>query len=116
MLKEKIDWKLFNDNKLIINLENEIADIVLNKEITFMQKDEYNNYNYQKNTYTRKTQEYTMIINFSDKTCSFDFSREGNCKFDIDCSSNITKDIITLKYKIDDIEVKIQIILKDIKL
>ncbi len=116
MLKDQIDWKLFNDDKLIICLKEEKASIIYNTEITFLQNDEYNNYNYVKNTYTRKTSEYKMIINFNEKTCSFDFGKEGNCKFDVQCSAKTTDDEVVLKYKIDDIEVKIEIKLYDIKL
>ncbi len=102
LMKQKINWQLFDNNKEIISKKNVEAYYEYNKIFIYEEATEKNVYDYKKNTYSRKTNEYEMVIDFSDKTCSFDFGSEGSCTIDIECKSHVKFDEIILEYKIDD--------------
>lgn len=111
-MNQKIDWKLYHDNKLLVSRKNE--EVVYTKEyLKYEKENEYNYVDLIKNIYNRKTDEYDMEIDFNEKTCSFNLEDVGNCKFDIKCNIKVKKKEITLMYQIDDGENKIFIEIKD---
>ncbi len=113
-MNQKIDWQLFSDNELIINMENVPAIFEYSNKLVYNNDSEENSFDYKKNIFTRKTSDINMEINFDTKTCKFIFEEEGNCIFDIECSKNITDELIILEYKIDDSLKKLVIRIKDI--
>lgn len=109
-----IDWLLFSDKKNLICRRNQEAKYEYKKYLIYEKENEYNKLDLVNNIFIRRTTELSMEINFKEKTCKFDFGIEGNCKFDIDCLWEEKKDVIILRYNLDDSKKEIRIILKDL--
>lgn len=104
-----IDWMLFSDNKLLICRKNEESIFELNKSLIYETEKEYNKIDFVKKIFVRKTDELFMEIDFSKKTCKFDFGIEGTCSFDIECSFKYNDEEIELLYSLDDSYKKVSI-------
>ncbi len=108
-----IDWKLFNNNKLLVHRKNVSVIYDYNNKLIYETTDEYNEIDFKMKKYIRRTNELEMIIEFENNICIFDFKEEGNCKIDIKSSFKLDGDDIILKYTIDEDEKKIIINLID---
>ncbi len=115
-MEQKIDWQLFSDGKMIISQKDVIAKYTYKTKLSYGDNGIYNEYDYKKNLFIHKTDEINMEINFNNKTCRFNFEKEGNCIFDIKCNIKISEESIELEYSIDDTLKKLIINIKDIKL
>ena len=62
--------------------------------------------------YNRVAKDYNMEIDFNNNICSFTFSTGESCSLDIESELEIIDNLIKLKYKLDDEEKIIKILLK----
>lgn len=111
-----IDWKLFNENKLLVCRKDEKAVYEDQNVLIYETKSEYNKIDLKKKKFLRKTDDLFMEIDFEKSVCKFDFEEIGTCKFDITCKFIVKKNIVNMIYKIDDEVKKVEITLKNIVL
>lgn len=107
-----MDWQLLVDNKLTIDLKDEVCNIK-NDELMFKEKDIINIINLKKNTYERQAKDYTMYLDFNNKICTFRFPSNEECCFDINGAIIKEKNSIIIKYSYDDEIKEIHILLKE---
>lgn len=105
---KKINWQLYNNEKLIINNENVLCDYN-DKIIKYKEKDGINIINLKEEQYMRENQEYMMQIDFKNNTFKFILKEKNHILNDSLTSSKmvILKDTITMMYKLDEEEKKI---------
>ena len=108
----KIDWKVYSNNKLIIDNNNVKCNLYSSNIIEF--KDEYGKHiiDLENKTYSKVGNDNKMVIDFIAKTCEFIFEKNEKCTFDIDCNIKIKENHIEILYSFDEDEKKILIELK----
>ena len=108
----KIDWTLTSNNKDVINLENVLCEYEENKYLKFLEDDIINVIDLKNKVYNRVAKDYNMEIDFNESICSFTFPTKETCSLDIISELEIIDNLIKLRYKIDDDEKIIKILLK----
>lgn len=108
----KVDWKVYSNNKLIIDNNNVKCNLDYSNKIEF--EDEYGKHiiDLENKTYSKDGKDNKMKINFTEKTCEFIFEKNEKCTFDIDCNIKIEENYIEISYSFDEDEKKILIELK----
>ena len=112
-LQQKIDWKLTSNTSVLIDLKDVYCNYAKDKYIEFIESDITNTIDLEKLRYKRISSEYTMEIDFINSICSFAFPTKESCDFDITTEFIKNDNEIKLKYKIDDDEKIITIIMKE---
>ena len=79
-LIRKIDWKVYSNNKLIIDNNNVKCNLYSSNIIEF--KDEYGKHiiDLENKTYSKVGNDNKMVIDFIAKTCEFIFEKNGSLK------------------------------------
>lgn len=109
-----IEWKLLNNNAVLIHRKNEEAFISEDSIIVYNHKEESNKIDLNKKTFDRTTEELRMLIDFHEKKCKL-FFEEGIAELDVDCSFKTDIKHTVLKYNIDGDEKIIKInVLKEL--
>lgn len=108
----KIDWTLTSNNEKIINLENVLCEYAENEYLKFLEDDVTNLIDFKNNVYNRVAKDYNMEIDFNNNICSFTFATGESCSLDIESELEIIDNLIKLRYKLDDDEKIIKILLK----
>lgn len=108
----KIDWKVYSNNKLIIDNNNVKCILDSLNKIEF--EDEYGKHiiDLENKIYSKIGNGNKMIIDFFKKTCEFIFEENEKCTFDIDCNIKIEENYIEILYNFDEDDKKILIELK----
>lgn len=109
---KKIDWILLNNGEEIICLKDYKCEFINNK-LTLIEETNKNIINLDNKVYTRITEEYTMKIDFKDKTCNFEFENKENFICDLECEMVYNKEKIEITYKFDQEIFKIKITMKE---
>lgn len=112
-LRQRIDWKLMNDEDTLIELLDVYCDYLPDTRITFSDQDGIHNIDLKNDVYERRTSEYKMIIDCKKKTGSFLFATGEKCSFVVNASIQKSYKDIRLKYKIDDDKKTIVITMKE---
>ena len=104
----KINWSLFNDDKIIIANENVECEFVVNKFIKYLENDTSNYIDLENKIYIRENNEFMFKIDYKNNLFNY-ILKENNIKLEneIDCEFIINDNEIILKYKIDEEEKKI---------
>ena len=102
-IKRGINWQLFNDEKLLIEINNTTCffenNIIVYEESLGIK----NTINLNNNIYERETEEFLFKINFNNNTMYYLLKEKNYELKDIKISSQIIiNDKITLIYKLDD--------------
>lgn len=105
----KINWSLYNENKLIIEKKGIVCSSSDNNVINFI--DDTNTYNIvdlNNETFIRENQEFLFEINFRNSTFIY-ILKEKNIKLEnsIKCYLDKNNKNIELKYNLDEEEKKI---------
>ncbi len=108
----KIDWTLTSNDKEIINLENAFCEYAENEYLKFLEDGVVNLIDFKNKMYKRNAKDYNMEIDFNKNICSFTFDTGEHCSLDIESELAITPKLIKLRYKLDDDEKIIKIVLK----
>ncbi|MDE6285053.1 MAG: hypothetical protein K2M17_04840 [Bacilli bacterium] len=101
-MKKRVDWVLKSDSHVVVAIKGASADFYPEKEIIFYEDNIKNRIDLEKRIFERFGTDYTMTIDFKKDICSFVFSTEERCSFDIKTSFKETKTSVTLKYTLDD--------------
>ena len=101
-MKKRVNWILRTDSFVTVVEENKLCDYIPGKELILIEADAKNKIDIAKRIYERISKEYTMIIDFKKEICTFVFSNEDRCSFDIKASFQETKTGMVLKYSLDD--------------
>lgn len=112
-MKKRVDWILKDNSYVSVVRKDIVSDFIEGKEIIVYENDAQNRIDLVKKIYERKTDEYTMTIDFKKEICSFIFSSLDRCSFDIKASLQETKTKIVLKYIIDEEEKEIDVSWKE---
>lgn len=107
-LECKINWKLFNNGQVVIDLK----DIFIEKKdskFIYKDKDGENTIDLENKVYERKLNDVTMKINFVLNQAYFKFSNGEECTIDIISKLVVGEKEIKLEYQIDD-EIKMIVI------
>lgn len=107
----KINYILYTDNNKEIEKEVE-ANYIPNKLLEF----EENVIDLDNKTYTRKTTDYEIIIDFATKICEIKYDNEHSFKFDIESFFKVNDDQIHIEYAFDEEIKKLIINLKEVNL
>ena len=97
----KINWKLYNKGKKIIDLKN--IECEYNKNIlTIKLNDGTNIIDLNKKKFIRKNENCDMTIDFINKIVKFKLDDNRVLDFDLNCNMDITNEKIIINYKIDE--------------
>ena len=108
----KIDWTLTSNDEDIINLENALCEYAEGEYLKFLEDDVTNLINFKNKLYKRTAKDYNMEIDFNNNICSFTFDTGESCSLDIESELEIIDKLIKIRYKLDDDEKIIKILLK----
>ena len=97
----KINWKLYSNNNLIIDLKNVKCNKDNNKLIINI-NDEINTIDLNKKIFIRELKDYNMSIDFINKIITFKLNDGKVLDFDIDCSININDNEVIMNYNLDE--------------
>ncbi len=111
LLNCKINYILYTGNNKEIEKEVE-ANYIPGKLLEF----EENVIDLINKTYSRKTNEYEMIISFATKMCELKYDEEHSFKFDIESFFKTKNDLIHIEYAFDEEIKKLIINLKEVNL
>ena len=112
ILNRLIDWQLYNDNKLIIDLKDVTSLYKEGEYLEFIEDNIKNIIDIKNNLYKRISDEYEMSIDFNDNICYFILPNREEVSTNVDGSLIINDNDITVIYSIDD-EKRILIKIKD---
>lgn len=97
-----VDWKLLNNDEVVIFKENVLCEYILDKELILKEDDGVNRINFEQQVYERSTDEFKMIIDFKENIGKFILNDKEDCSFNIKGSFENNDDIIRLSYALDD--------------
>ena len=100
IIKKLIDWQLFNNNDLVIDLKD-VECSYDNSVIIFDEDDVKNTISFINKTYTRVSKEYTMVIDFNNKTCCFKFENNEECTLSVDGCLTMDDNTVIVNYCYD---------------
>ncbi len=103
-----INWRLLNNDEIIINNENVICEYKLGYYVKYNERDASNIVDLKNLTYRRENEDFVLVIDFKNKKFSY-LLKEKNYKLEdklLSCSLEVKEDIV-LKYKLDDEEKQI---------
>lgn len=100
-MKKKIDWILKIDSHIISMHKGVICDFIPEKEIVFIEENAKNKIDLENHIYERTADDYTMSIDFKKKICSFVFSTNERCSFDIKANFKESENNLVLTYSLD---------------
>ena len=112
VLNCKIDYKLFTNRDCEIDKQNVDANYVPNKKLEFGE----NIIDFEKKTYTRKTNQYFLEIDFKSKICALSYDENQSFKFEVECSYKKTNEKIAIEYNLDVDTKRLIIYLKEVSL
>ena len=101
-MRKRIDWKLLNENDIIVEKLDVYCDYLAEKKLTFTDEEGSHIIDLVHDIYERNTPEYKMVVDCHKKIGSFEFVTGEKCSFDIEASISKSYKDIKLKYKIDD--------------
>ena len=111
-MKVTIDWQLYSDNTLIIDLKSVPAIFELNDYLEFKEDNVINKIYLKDNKYIRITKDYEMIVDFNTNLCYFILPNKEKFSVNIDGYINLNNRIITIEYNYGEAK-KIIIRIKD---
>ncbi len=103
----KINWFLYNNNKLLIARKLQDATFDAKNVLIYEKDDEYHKIDLINKVFIRKTKELKVNVNFNKNICSFDFDEIGEAKTNIVGKIKYKKNKIKIEYKIDTDIIKI---------
>ena len=98
ILKSTINWQLYSNNAIIIDLKNVLAFYKTGELLEYSCEDEKNIIDIKNKVYKRETKEYIMTIDFNDKVCYFILPNEEKMSVSIDGRFMIDKNKIVIEY------------------
>ncbi len=112
-MKKRVDWVLKNNSYEIVVNSGIMSEFIPKKEIVVYENDAKNKIDIAARIYERQCSDYVMTVDFKKGICSFVFSSEDKCSFDVKASFLETKNSIVLKYSLDEDEKEIIVSWKD---
>ena len=109
----KVNWQLFNNNELVVNLLNKECEYIKNNYLKINEEETINIVDIKNKLYKRITNDYNMEIDFVNNICTFILDNNEKWSINIECNIEIIKNTIIINYQIDDDKRKILIILKE---
>lgn len=93
-----INWQLYSNNALIIDLKNVLAFYKKGELLEYIQDTEKNIIDIKNKIYIRETKDYKMTIDFNNKLCYFILPNEEKMSINIDGKIVINEKNIVIDY------------------
>lgn len=97
-LTSTINWHLYSNNELVIDLNNVPAFYKKDEYLEFWEDDINNTIDIKNKLYIRKSKDYKMTIDFSNNICYFILPKEGELSINIEGKLIINHRKIVIEY------------------